>query len=62
MTTASGMRRRLMALAPIPLFTLVLGARYAFEDGGIPRVAGWALVIGSLMTLVGYALAIQRAR
>ncbi|MEO7217991.1 MAG: hypothetical protein ABI026_07335 [Gemmatimonadaceae bacterium] len=61
MTTDQGTKRRFMALAPIPIVMLAIGARYAFESTGLPRLAGWAIVIGSLMTLAGYALAIRRA-
>ena len=62
MTTDQGIKRRLLALAPLQLVILAIGARYVLEDGGIPRLAGWALVIGSLLTLLGYALTIWRGR
>jgi hypothetical protein len=62
MTTDQGVKRRLMTLAPLQLVILAIGAKYVLEDGVIPHLAGWALVIGSLLTLIGYALAIWRPR
>jgi hypothetical protein len=55
-----GTRRRLLAMAPLQLVILAIGVRYVIEAGGIPQLAGWALVIASLTTLISYSLAIWR--
>lgn len=54
--------RRIISLAPIQVVILAIGVRYAVGDGGVPKLIGWTLVAGSLITLIGYGLAIWRAR
>ncbi len=55
-------RRRLLALLPLQLVILAIGARYAIEARGIPKLAGWIIALGSLITLAVYFLAIWRDR
>ena len=55
-------RRRLLALLPLQLVIFAIGIRYALEAKGIPNLAGWIIVLGSLMTIAAYSLAIWRAR
>lgn len=54
--------RRLLALVPLQLVTLAIGVKYAVGSGNVPKLIGWALVAASLLTLIGYALAIWRKR
>jgi hypothetical protein len=56
------MTRRLLGLVPLQIVMLAIGVRYAVGSGDIPKVIGCVLVAASLMTLLGYGLAIWRAR
>lgn len=62
MATNKDTRRRLLALLPLQLVVFAIGLRYATEARGIPNLAGWIIVVGSLMMLAAYALAIWRDR
>ncbi len=62
MTTKTGVERHLMAMTLLWFVTLAIGIRYTFESTGIPRLAGLALIVGSLATLCGYLLAFLRGR
>ena len=62
METKTSVTRRLLALTPLQLVILAIGVRYAVGSGDVPRLVGWALVAGALLTLIGYALAIRRSR
>jgi hypothetical protein len=62
MASERGVTRRLLGLVPLQLVVLAIGVRYAVGPSGVPHVVGWALIVASLMTLAGYALAIWRAR
>ena len=54
--------RRLVALTPLQLVILAIGVRYSLGSGGVPKVIGWVLVAGSLLTLIGYGLTLKRSR
>ena len=56
-----GATRRIIGLVPIQAIILAIGIRYAVGDGGVPKLIGWTLVAGSLITLIAYGLAIWRA-
>lgn len=54
--------RRLLGLVPLQIVILAIGIKYAVGSGNVPRLIGWILVAASLITLIGYALAIRRKR
>lgn len=56
------MTHRLVALVLLQALIFGIGMRYVGGQGGVPKLIGWTLVIASLMTLFGFALAIWRAR
>ena len=56
------MTRRLVGLLPLQIVILAIGIRYVAGADGVPKLIGWTLVAASLITMVGYALAIWRAR
>ena len=53
--------RQLAALIPLQLGVIIIGLRCAFIADGALRIAGLAIVLGSLMSLIGFSLAFFRS-
>jgi hypothetical protein len=53
-------RRHVAALIPLQMILLVMAIRNIDRPEGIREIAGWLLLAGVLVTLIGYALAWRR--
>jgi len=62
MTADTRIKRRLLPMMLPSLAVLMIGLRFAVERTGVPHFAGWALVVGSLLILIGYIAFFLRGR
>jgi hypothetical protein len=54
--------QRARAILLLRLVVCAIGCRYVLTSTGVRYVAGWLLVVGSLLALIGHGLAHLRGR